>query len=115
MTSTKKAFIENANRKNNAFFLCEGLIEDRISSKLLDITPQDFINLEIEIRSKCSLTTPEVVKKIALLWRDSIFEDINQNKFMMYIINTKEFPHKRVLMHKGLKPEYDQRKSIIFL
>ena len=84
-----------------------------LSSKLLSFE-NGTIHLEIVIGSKWDKNYNATTAELAHCWKSSHPELGQAIACKVFIIDTKQFPYKQYLIHKGIKPGYDALKGIIF-
>lgn len=84
-----------------------------LSSKLLSFE-NGTINVEITISKKWKKNHNATAAELAHCWRNTHPELANAIACKAFIIDTRDYPYKQYLIHKGIKPGYDAKKGVIF-
>ncbi len=84
-----------------------------LSSKLLDFD-NGILEIEVVVSKKWQKNYNQTAQEMGHIWKRSHRELNKAIACKVYIVDTKKFPYKQHLIHKGIKPGYDAKKGIIF-
>lgn len=84
-----------------------------LSSKIVDYSNGIF-TLEIVLGKKWPKDFNATSQELAYLWRNCHEELHKAIGCKIYIIDARTYPYKQSLLHRGVKPNYDAKKGIIF-
>ena len=84
-----------------------------ISSKLIDFS-KGFFTLEVVISNKWTKNYNTTAQELSELWKEAYHELKYAVGCKVFIIDTRQFPYKQFLIHRGIRPGYDSKKGILF-
>lgn len=105
--------IEKLNRRHFVDTDMYYRIEHGLSSKLLEFTNGTFI-LEVVIGKKWKKDYNATASELANCWKNTHPELAKSIASKVFIVDTRQYPYKQFLIHKGIKPGYDAKKGVIF-
>jgi hypothetical protein len=88
-------------------------IEKGLSSRLLKVENGVF-HLEVVINRKWDKNYSAAAAEMAYCWKDSNEELSHAIACKVYIIDTKKYPYKHLLISSDVEAEYDAKKGILF-
>lgn len=84
-----------------------------LSSKLVDFKFGVF-TIEIVISKKWEKDYNTTAQELAYCWKMNHPELSKALACRIFIIDSRKFPYKQSLIHRGIKPGFDSKKGIIF-
>jgi hypothetical protein len=84
-----------------------------LTSKLTDFSNGIF-TIEVVMTRKWSKDYNITAQEIAYLWKNTHNELKKSIGCKIFIIDSRNYPYKQALLHRGIKPGCDAKKGILF-
>jgi len=84
-----------------------------LTSKLIDVSNGIF-TIEVIMSSKWSKDYNVTAQEIAYLWKNKHEELVHSIGCKIYIVDSRNYPYKQSLLHRGVHPGFDAKKGILF-